>query len=762
MMNLFTAQEQLRDLSKGQLVQEMQSPSGSIPPFLIMTELQRRTRMESAAALDKGPPQTTVMQDTVNAAGVPQGGLATMAQAMAPQTSMAQNDSAVAQQGQPAPQAAPAAAPVQQMQEGGLAGIKRAQPPTVAERLRAKQLRGRGTAAFDRSNIEVRGDRLNALETMEAAQGQGQLLSDSPTIRALELSGIGANIGEFINEVGIDAIRQADALLASGASLGGRTAAGGTATLGYLASVLGFPDAGAMLERTANKIDLGRKAMMGRTDSERMPFGLEAPRLFTSPTDPGFAVPPEARALKDTAATLRTLADTPDASPLFADGLPNDPLMRPYTLLPASRGPNPSAGVVSDLPESLGIGGIGSIESALALPQTDTPLFGGDRTQFQSPKTRADMDIAEQYALATPQSDLDARYNATQARPDVFPGDARVEQERLAATTFGDPRVGVLGASMPGAPTQVPLVDDGSLASRLGADDGSLAYLLGSGAAGAANMAGSAIDYVAPFTHSAYVGPLARSAFSELGEKLRGKGTPDPAVQDRFQEILAQVAPAAAPPVVPDVADPLAPNIVADPLAPVRPAGPAGLVGASAPPPVTAEDRMFEQDKWLALARFGAALAASKAPTFGQAMGEAGQVGLDALGAARADYQKRKQDAEIMAMKRAAARGGGGGGGGGLEGLADFTANQARQLEVIDNEIAKINQVALGGYTPGVFGTMMGYEAERLDPNTQLRLDRLLLQRKYIMDNIVTPAGTVLAPTAGGNYNAVAPDATKN
>jgi len=745
MMNLFTAQEQLRDLSKGQLVQEMQSPSGSIPPFLIMTELQRRTRMESAAALDKGPPQTTVMQDTVNAAGVPQGGLATMAQAMAPKTSMAQNDSAVAQQGQLTPQAtAPAAAPapVQPMQEGGLAGIKRAQPPTVAERLRAKQLRGRGTAASDQSNIDVRGDRLNALETMEAEQGQRQLLSDSPTVRALSLSGIGANIGEFINEVGIDAIRQADALLASGASLGGRTTAGGTATLGYLASVLGFPDAGAMLERTANKIDLGRKAMMGRTDSERMPFGLEAPRLFTSPTDPGFMVPPEGRRLKDTAATLRTLADAPDASPLFADGLPNDPLMRPYTLLPASRGPNPSAGIMSGMPESLGISGLGSIESAIALPQPDTPLFGGDRAPFQSPKTRADIAIAEQAAVDTPQADLDARYKATQARPDVFPGDARVEQERLAATTFGDPRVGVLGASMPGAPTQTPL-----------ADDGSWEYRLGSGMAGAVN------DYVMPFATS-----VARR-IGDAAEAQRLSYTP----QDPLGPNVVEAAIPATDPAVPEG------------VAPTRPASPGGGAGgggaggggaggggiggiggisASAPPPATAQDRMFEQDKWLALARFGAALAASKAPTFGQAMGEAGQVGLDALGAARADYQKRKQEAEIMAMKRAAASGrggGGGGGGGGLEGLTEFTAGQARQLEVLDNEIAKIKQVESDLEPLGFFGTMMGREAERLDPNTQRMLDRLQTQRQYIMNSAVAPVGTMLAPTASGNF-----DATKN
>lgn len=63
-------------------------------------------------------------------------------------------------------------------------------------------------------------------------------------------------------------------------------------------------------------------------------------------------------------------------------------------------------------------------------------------------------------------------------------------------------------------------------------------------------------------------------------------------------------------------------------------------------------DDIYEMDKRLALAKFGFALAASDAPTFGRAFGQAGIVGLDALSAASKDRQAR----ELLARK-AAARG---------------------------------------------------------------------------------------------------------
>jgi len=560
MMNLFTAQEQLRDLSKGQLVQEMQSPSGSIPPFLIMTELQRRARMESAAALDKGPPQTTVMQDTVNAAGVPQGGLATMAQAMAPQTSMAQNDSAVAQQGQPAPQAAPAAAPapVQQMQEGGLAGIKR----NVSD---YGVLNTPGSPGF-RSESALERARMNAQRSSEAnTPGEGLSLMDILSYRVPQ------------QEVGF-------------------------------VEGIGKPVVESLIGPATPAVDMRGSPSFRPESPSRPATPLTYEEIITRAR--AGVIPTEDQLVRSVEANLLTDQQASDVQAMTerTGYVPTD--------------------------EEMGVAALpGITPSSEYSPPVDTPYM-------------------------------------------------------YAKQGVGDWVAGALGGR--------------TIAEQ------------------------SAID-------------AERAALLAAQRSTEGlSGETDTPVTD---------------PSVPDVADPLAPNIVAGPLAPAGPGG-AGGISASAPPPVTAEDRMFEQDKWLALARFGAALAASKAPTFGQAMGEAGQVGLDALGAARADYQKRKQDAEIMAMKRAAASGRGGGGGGGLEGLTEFTANQARQLEVIDNEIARITQEALGGYTPGVFGTMMGYEAEKLDPNTQQMLDRLRMQRQYIMNSAVAPVGTVLAPTAGGNYNA--------
>ena len=109
-MNLFELQERLKDFSQDQLVREMQAPSGTAPQYLVLSELQRRQRMMAEEQANMQTPQTTVAEDAIAAAGVPQGGLADMARAMAPQTDMTQNT---------------AAQPVERMQQGGLAGVSR-------------------------------------------------------------------------------------------------------------------------------------------------------------------------------------------------------------------------------------------------------------------------------------------------------------------------------------------------------------------------------------------------------------------------------------------------------------------------------------------------------------------------------------------------------------------------------------------------------------------------------------------------------------
>jgi hypothetical protein len=117
-MNLFELQERLKDFSQDQLVREMQAPTGSAPQYLVLSELQRRQRMMAEEQARMQQPQTTVAEDAIAAAGVPQGGLADMARSMAPQTDMDMNTAA-----QPVERMADGG--VVRMQPGGLAGISR-------------------------------------------------------------------------------------------------------------------------------------------------------------------------------------------------------------------------------------------------------------------------------------------------------------------------------------------------------------------------------------------------------------------------------------------------------------------------------------------------------------------------------------------------------------------------------------------------------------------------------------------------------------
>jgi hypothetical protein len=112
-MNIVQVQDQLKNFSQDQLVREMQSPTGNAPQYLVLSEIMRRQRMQQDFAAQKGKgDQGTVAQDAIAAAGVPQGGLASMASAMAPKTDMAASTGV---------QAMAAGGPVKKMKKGGAA-----------------------------------------------------------------------------------------------------------------------------------------------------------------------------------------------------------------------------------------------------------------------------------------------------------------------------------------------------------------------------------------------------------------------------------------------------------------------------------------------------------------------------------------------------------------------------------------------------------------------------------------------------------------
>ena len=91
MLNMLDTQDNLKNFSEDQLIREMQMPSGSAPQFMVLGEIERRKRMRADSQRQQGLMQPTVAQEAIAAAGVPQQGIAGVAQSLAPQTDMTQN-----------------------------------------------------------------------------------------------------------------------------------------------------------------------------------------------------------------------------------------------------------------------------------------------------------------------------------------------------------------------------------------------------------------------------------------------------------------------------------------------------------------------------------------------------------------------------------------------------------------------------------------------------------------------------------------------
>lgn len=85
-MNIIDIQDQLKNFSENQLIQEMQMPSGNAPQFLVLSEIQRRKRVRDSFAQQQAANEPTVAEEAVAAAGVPMQGIAGMSEAMAPQS----------------------------------------------------------------------------------------------------------------------------------------------------------------------------------------------------------------------------------------------------------------------------------------------------------------------------------------------------------------------------------------------------------------------------------------------------------------------------------------------------------------------------------------------------------------------------------------------------------------------------------------------------------------------------------------------------
>ena len=122
MMNIIEVQDNLKNFSEDQLVSEMQAPSGMIPQFLVLSELNRRKRVKDDFAARSAENQNTVAQEAIAASGMPQEGLPEMARSMAPKSA-----SALSQ-------------PVEKMAAGGLAMFGSNIANTLSNRQREEEI----------------------------------------------------------------------------------------------------------------------------------------------------------------------------------------------------------------------------------------------------------------------------------------------------------------------------------------------------------------------------------------------------------------------------------------------------------------------------------------------------------------------------------------------------------------------------------------------------------------------------------------------
>ena len=91
-MNIIQVQDDLKNFSEQQLIDEIQSPSGMAPQFLVLAELTRRKRVKEDFNARQAEQQPTVAQEAIAAAGMPQEGLPAMAEALAPKSASELSD----------------------------------------------------------------------------------------------------------------------------------------------------------------------------------------------------------------------------------------------------------------------------------------------------------------------------------------------------------------------------------------------------------------------------------------------------------------------------------------------------------------------------------------------------------------------------------------------------------------------------------------------------------------------------------------------
>ena len=320
MKNLIQQKDELKDLfSEQQLIKEMQMPSGIYDQFLVLTELQRRKRINDDQARNEAADDTkTVAQEVVNAAGVPQSGIAQLASTMNAKTDNTQNTG------------------VQKMADGGVVKMQTAgKPPSIMSNI---------MSLMSPPSYDVAGISKPRVATEPEMTGLEAIETIPPdAARALEISkklAVGRGVKKALKEVGMTGLEAANLILGAGAYITLDTA---YKSLNILSTVFPQESAKVVLD-LAQTLEDGQADMLFKKHGNWLQRNL--PRL-----NPNFAYTfddrekaaealsiEELEAIRKSSEAAIAKADTYDAfgdkpvTSLFAEGTPSLPLTGTFKL----------------------------------------------------------------------------------------------------------------------------------------------------------------------------------------------------------------------------------------------------------------------------------------------------------------------------------------------------------------------------------------------------------------------------------------------
>jgi len=632
-MNIIELQDSLKDLPDSALMKEMQAPTGSAPQFLVLSELKRRKRMRDDFQRQQNMDMPTVAEEVVTAAGVPQEGIMGAARAMAPNTNVAQNT------GMDMAAPVPATRAPQMMADGGVLryapggtlggtataiAMLRENYPDVYEQYKDDP----NALAYAAAQLaeSARTPELTGLEELEAPRDYDllQSLFTDPTL------------GEIKDQQKkLDPEREIKAQIATQQILRDRADDAGLFAEGSVTEYLrGTPEGG--FPRKVPVEDALDALVSPELDDYLPPSDIELP-----PQDmgirslSGFGEVPQAPTMDAEFTAPETDFSLEPGSPAETDAI------RKYLRGEGDEANKPSLiddldeinqrGVKSNFADQIKSDTIGA-KDRLYFPSSHGFTYDGVPLASEAPIADMLNRRTQEYLQSDMYTPPEEIYDLGPKGRIKYETEDPAERDKLFAETaqreFLERQAADAAAEQRAIDLDAQLQAEGRAAERIGdkiaSDQPEEPVSVGEQLASfIAGKVGEAQDYLDEQNLVREADKSSEVVLGEGAEITPQKGPEATAAQQEIENLRNQIAE-------------------------LSKSGSGGTAGeAAVMKALSARQKAAESDKWMALARTGAAIMASKSPTLGGAIGEGLGVGLESLSKSK----KQAQDYEIAMAK---------------------------------------------------------------------------------------------------------------